>query len=50
MNLEWGNGIAERSTEEKYYIKIPWHRNVQNISTPISDTVDVYHKDKPVQK
>ena len=50
LNLEWGNGITERSTEEKYYIKIPWHRNVQNISTPISDTVDVYHKDKPVQK
>ena len=55
MNLEWGNGIQERSTEsnineEKYFIKIPWHWNVQNISTPISENVDVYHKDKPVQK
>ena len=45
------NGVRNQiSMTEKYFIKIPWHWNVQNISTPISETVDVYHKDKPVQK
>ena len=43
-------GRNQISMSEKYFIKIPWHRNVQNISTPISETVDVYHKDKPVRK
>ena len=45
------NGVRNQiSMTEKYFIKIPWHWNVQNISTPISETVDVYHKDKPVRK
>ena len=45
------NGVGNQiSMTVKYFIKIPWHWNVQNISTPISETVDVYHKDKPVQK
>ena len=45
------NGVRNPiAMTEKYYIKIPWHWNVQNISTPISETMDVYHKDKPVQK
>ena len=45
------NGVRNQiSMTEKYFIKIAWHWNVQNISTPISETVDVYHKDKPVRK
>ena len=45
------NGVRNQiSMTEKYFIKIPWHWNVQNISTPISENVDVYHKDKPVWK
>ena len=40
----------QMSMTENYYLKIPWHWNVQNISTPISETVDIYHKDKPVRK
>ena len=46
------NGLRNQiAMTEKYYVKIPWHWNVQNISTPISEAdVDVYHKDKPVQK
>ena len=45
------NGVRNQiAMTEKYYIKIPWHWNVQNISTQISETVHVYHKDKAVQK
>ena len=45
------NGVWNQiAMTEKYYIKIPWHWNAQNTSTPISENVDVYHKDKPVQK
>ena len=45
------NGVRNQmSMTENYYLKIPWHWNVQNISTPISETVDIYHKDKLVRK
>ena len=45
------NGVRNQiSMTEKYYMKIPWHWNVQNISTPISEICRCYHKDKPVQK
>ena len=45
------NGVRNQiSMTEKYFIKIPWHWIVQNISTPISENVDVCHKDKPVRK
>ena len=45
------NGVRNQiSMTEKFYIKIPWHWNEQNISTPISETVEVYHKDKLVRK
>ena len=31
------NGVRNQiAMREKYYIKIPWHWNVQNISTSIS--------------
>ena len=45
------NGVRNQiSMTEKSYIKILWHWNVQNISTAISETVEVYHKDKLVRK
>ena len=55
MNLEWGNGIPERSTESNINDRKIFYKNSLTLKCAkhfhsISDNVDVYHKDKPVRK